>query len=187
LTDESLMAKLRSAPAGVKNHHAFRGGLLQHVASLLKTAEFVATHYPMLDRDLLIMGVFLHDLGKTQELTYEPDLGYTDAGQLLGHMVLAVSMLDEKIRRTETLSGEGFPESLAVHLKHLIISHHGQYEFGSPKLPMSREAIALHFIDDLDAKLHLFDQLIEEDVNSESAWTIYHSQLGRKIYKGTHA
>jgi 3'-5' exoribonuclease len=102
-------------------------------------------------------------------------------------LVLAVSMLDEKIRQAETLSGEPFPAPLAVHLKHLIVSHHGQYEFGSPKLPMSREAIALHFIDDLDAKLHLFDQLIEEDVNSESAWTVYHPQLGRKIYKGTHA
>jgi 3'-5' exoribonuclease len=187
LTDDGLMTQLRTAPAGVKNHHAFRGGLIQHIASLLKMAEFVSTHYPLLDRDLLVMGVFLHDIGKTRELSYEPDLGYTDAGQLLGHLVLAVSMLDEKIRQAETLAGEPFPESLGVHLKHLIVSHHGQYEFGSPKLPMSREAIALHYIDDLDAKLHLVDQLIEEDVNTESAWTVYHPQLGRKIYKGTHA
>ena len=184
LTDATFLEQLQKAPAGVKNHHAFRGGLLQHIVSLLKVAEFVSSHYPTLDRDLLTMGVFLHDIGKLRELSYEPDLGYTDAGQLLGHLVLAISMVDEKIRVAETLSGEAFPESLALHLKHLIVSHHGQYEFGSPKLPMSREAIALHLIDNLDAKLHYFDQLIEEDVNSESAWTIYHPQLARKIYKG---
>jgi 3'-5' exoribonuclease len=184
LTDETLMSRLQNAPAAVRNHHAFRGGLLQHIHSLLKVADFVAQHYPALDRDILIMGVFLHDLGKLRELSYQPDIGYTDAGQLLGHLVLGVSMLDEKIQFAVKLSGEPFPESLELQLKHLIVSHHGQYEFGSPKLPMSREAIALHLIDDLDAKLYCFDQLIEEDVNTESAWTVYHPQLGRKIYKG---
>ncbi len=184
LADAAFLDQLQKAPAGVKNHHAFRGGLLQHIVSLLQVAEFVSSHYPTLDRDLLTMGVFLHDIGKLRELSYEPDLGYTDAGQLLGHLVLAITMVDEKIRVAETLSGETFPESIALHLKHLIVSHHGQYEFGSPKLPMSREAIALHLIDNLDAKLHYFDQLIEEDVNSESAWTVYHPQLARKIYKG---
>jgi 3'-5' exoribonuclease len=184
LTDSAFVDQLQKAPAGVKNHHAFRGGLIQHVVSLLKVAQFVSGHYPALDGDIMTMGVFLHDIGKLRELTYEPDLGYTDAGQLLGHMVLGVTMLDEKIREAEKLSGESFPESLGLHLKHLIVSHHGEYEFGSPKLPMSREAIALHLIDNLDAKVHSFDQLIAEDVNSESAWTVYHSGLGRKIYKG---
>lgn len=187
LTDVLFLDQLQKAPAGVKNHHAYRGGLLQHIVSLLKLSQFVSGHYPTLDADLLTMGVFLHDIGKLRELTYEPDLGYTDAGQLLGHMVLAVSMLDEKIRVAETLMGEPFPEALAIHLKHLIVSHHGQYEFGSPKLPMSREAIALHLIDNLDAKLHCLDQLISEDINSESSWTVYHSNLGRKIYKGDAA
>ncbi len=185
LTDATFMDQLQKAPAGVKNHHAYRGGLLQHIVSLLKVSEFVSGHYPTLDADLLTMGVFLHDIGKLRELTYEPDLGYSDAGQLLGHMVLAISMVDEKIRVAETLMGEPFPESLAIHLKHLIVSHHGQYEFGSPKLPMSREAMALHLIDNLDAKLHCLDQLISEDVNTESSWTVYHSNLGRKIYKGS--
>lgn len=185
LADAAFMEQLQIAPAGVKNHHAFRGGLLQHVVSLLQVAHFVAGHYPSLDGDLLTLGVFLHDIGKLRELSYEPDLGYTDAGQLLGHMVLAISMLDEKIRSAETLSGESFPEALAVHLKHLIISHHGEYEFGSPRLPMSREAIALHLIDNLDAKINYFDQLIGEDVNSESCWTVYQPQLGRKIFKGS--
>jgi 3'-5' exoribonuclease len=185
LADAEFLGQLQMAPAGVKNHHAFRGGLLQHVVSLLAVAQFVSRHYPMLDADLMTMGVFLHDIGKLRELTYEPDLGYTDAGQLLGHMVLGVSMLEEKIQAAHRLAGEPFPESLALHLKHLIVSHHGEYEFGSPKLPMSREAIALHLIDNLDAKLHSFDQLISEDVNSESAWTVYHSALGRKLYKGT--
>jgi 3'-5' exoribonuclease len=184
LSDDAFLAQLQQAPAGVKHHHAYRGGLLQHIVSLLKLSCFASQHYPTLDADLLTMGVFLHDIGKLQELSYDPDLGYTTPGQLLGHMVLALGMLDEKIAMAEKLSGEPFPESLAVHLKHLIVSHHGEYEFGSPKLPMSREAIALHLLDNLDAKLHCLDQLIVDDVNKDSEWTVYHPHLGRKIYKG---
>lgn len=187
LSDENLMAQLKSAPAGVKNHHAYHGGLLEHTVSLLNVVQAITPHYPQLDPDLLAMGVLVHDLGKVEELCYEPELGYTDAGQLLGHLVLGIQLLDEKIRQAETLSGEPFPAELALHLKHFIVSHHGQYEFGSPKLPMSREAIALHLLDTLDARLHHIEQLIEEDVNTASAWTVYHPGLGRKIYKGLPA
>ncbi len=184
LSDEAFMSQLKSAPAGVKNHHAYHGGLLEHVVSLIHVVAAVAPLYPQLDQDLLTIGVLVHDIGKIEELCYEPELGYTDAGQLLGHLVLGIGILEGKIRQAESLAGEPFPDELALHLKHLIVSHHGQYEFGSPKLPMSREAIALHLLDTLDARLHHIDQLIEEDVNTASPWTVYNSPLGRKIYKG---
>lgn len=183
LADETFMAKFKRAPAGIKNHHAYHGGLLEHVVSLLELAEFVARHYGRLDRDLLLMGTFLHDAGKIQELTYEPDLGYADAGQLLGHMVLGVEILQAKISDVQRMTGEAFPEALAVQLKHLILSHHGQLEFGSPVVPMTLEAIALHFIDNLDAKMHSITQLIDEDPNPASPWTAYQPSLSRKIYK----
>ena len=185
LADETFMAKFKKAPAGIKNHHAYHGGLLEHVISLLSLAKFVGSHYPRLDEDLLVMGAFLHDIGKIDELSYERDLGYRDAGQLLGHMSMGVELLSEKIRQAETLSGEPFPEMLTVHLKHMVLSHHGEHEYGSPVLPMTLEAIALHFIDNLDAKMHGVAQIIDEDANVGSAWTTYQPSLGRKIFKDT--
>jgi 3'-5' exoribonuclease len=184
LVDESFMLGFKSAPAGIKNHHAYQGGLLEHVLSLMELVTIVAPRYPGVDSDVLLMGAFIHDMGKIRELTYQPDLGYSDVGQLIGHLVLGVSMLDEMIVETEKQSGDSFPVELANHLRHLIVSHHGEYEFGSPKLPMTLEAITLHMLDNLDAKLHSYQQLIEEDVNKSSSWTVYHPALGRKIYKG---
>lgn len=185
LIDEKFMAGFRAAPAGIKNHHAYQGGLLTHVVSLLEVVSLVAPRYPGLDSDILLMGAFLHDIGKVRELTYHPDLSYSDAGQLIGHLVMGVQMLDEKIVDTEKQSGESFPEELANHLRHLIVSHHGEYEFGSPKIPMTLEAIALHLLDNLDAKISSFQQLIEDDVNKSSPWTVYHPSIGRKLYKGS--
>ncbi len=187
LMDETFMGKFTSAPAGVKNHHAYRGGLLEHVLSLMKLCSVVAPIYEGLDPDLLLMGAFLHDIGKTEELTYERDLAYSDEGQLIGHIVMAVSMLEAKIRETEKLSGETFPTELALRLKHMIVSHHGQYEYGSPKLPMTLEAIALHFLDNLDSKIYTVKQLIADDANAASTWTPYQPALGRKFYKGEEA
>ena len=184
LVDEKLMSQFKRAPAGVKNHHAYLGGLLDHVVSLMELVAVVAPRYPQIDPDLLLMGAFLHDLGKVRELTYDPDLGYSDEGQLLGHMVIGVQLLDEKIKEAETLSGESFPEDMAMRLRHMIVSHHGQLEFGSPRVPMTIEAMALHFLDNLDAKLHNFQNLIDEDVNKDSTWTVYSKDLGRKIFKG---
>ncbi len=184
LIDEDFMRGFRTAPAGIKNHHAYQGGLLEHVLSLMELVNVVGPLYENVDADELMMGAFIHDMGKIRELTYEPDLGYSDAGQLIGHLVLGVSMLDEMIAITEKQSGEDFPEPLANHLRHMIVSHHGTHEFGSPKLPMSQEAVALHYLDNLDAKLHSFQQLIDEDLNKDSAWTVYHPSLGRKIFKG---
>ena len=183
LIDEDFMKGLRSAPAGVKNHHAYRGGLLEHVLSLMEVATLIAPRYEDLDADKLLMGTFLHDIGKIRELTYEPDLGYSTQGQLLGHLVQGVTMLDQMIAQCEKQSGESFPEDLANQLRHMIVSHHGTQEFGSPKVPMTLEAIALHHLDNLDAKLHSVKQLIADDVNTDSPWTVYHPSLGRKLYK----
>ncbi|MFT5299428.1 MAG: 3'-5' exoribonuclease [Mariniblastus sp.] len=184
LVDEAFMKGFRTAPAGIKNHHAYHGGLLEHILSLMEVCHLVAPRYAQVDADILLMGAFLHDAGKIRELTYSPDLGYSDSGQLLGHLVQGVSMLDEMIVETEKQAGEEFPEKLANQLRHMIVSHHGQYEFGSPKLPMTLEAITLHFLDSLDAKIHSVTQLIEEDANKSSDWTVYHPSIGRKIYKG---
>jgi 3'-5' exoribonuclease len=183
LVDEDIMKRLRQAPAGVKNHHAYAGGLLEHVVSLARLANSVAPHYPELDADMLVMGVFLHDLGKIDELTYSPDLGYSDAGQLIGHIVQGVTRLDQKIAETEKLSSETFPEDLGVQLRHMIVSHHGDLEFGSPRVPMTFEALVLHHLDNLDAKIASFRQIISDDANPNSRWTSFNAPLGRKIYK----
>ncbi len=184
LSDTALIERLTRTPAGVKHHHAYPGGLVEHVAKLMEVVDRVADCYPEIDRDLLLMGAFLHDIGKVAELSSEQGLAYTDEGQLIGHLVIAVRMLSDKIRETEQRTGETVPHDTRLRLEHMIISHHGQYEYGSPKLPMTLEAIALHHLDNLDAKIQCFSQLMQDDRNVESPWTIYHANLGRKLYKG---
>jgi 3'-5' exoribonuclease len=185
LLDEDFMRKLTRAPAGVKHHHAYFGGLLEHIVNLMEVTVRIAPCYPQLDRDLLLMGAFLHDAGKVDELTYERDLAYSDEGQLIGHLVIAVSLLESKVREAEKLSGETVPAELVLQLKHLIVSHHGEYEYGSPKLPMTLEAVALFCLDNLDAKIAAFHQLMRDDPNVGSPWTNFNQNLGRKLYKGT--
>lgn len=185
LDDAEFMAAFKRAPAGVKNHHAYHGGLIEHTVSVLELAEFVGKKYDRLDTDLLMMGAFLHDSGKIHELSYDKDLSYRDAGQLMGHMVMGVEMLQKKIEAVEIASGESFPEQIATQLKHLILSHHGKLEYGSPVLPMTIEAIALTQIDNLDARLHNFLSVIDEDANPASQWTPYQPSLGRKIFKNS--
>ncbi|MDZ4818062.1 MAG: HD domain-containing protein [Planctomycetota bacterium] len=187
ISDDELMQRFTRAPAGVKNHHAYPGGLLQHILSLMELTTLIADHYPALDAELLLMGAFLHDLGKVDELTSDRGLAYTDAGQLIGHTVLAVGILHEKLRQVEELSGEPVPTETVLRLQHMIVSHHGEYAYGAPKLPMTLEAIALHHLDNLDAKLHNFEQLMRDDANVDSAWTQYHPNLNRKLFKGTKA
>lgn len=184
LADQKFMTKFAKAPAGVKNHHAYPGGLLEHVVNLMEVVKLIAPRYPALNAELLLIGVLVHDMGKTAELSYEKGFAYTDEGQLIGHVVQGVSMLEAKIHETEKLANEEFPEELALRLKHMIVSHHGQYEYGSPKLPMTLEAVALHQLDNLDAKIHNFQQLIRDDTTVESPWTAYHANLGRRLYKG---
>jgi 3'-5' exoribonuclease len=185
LADEAFMAGFTTAPAGIKNHHAYRGGLLAHVVSLMELCRAVARLYPELDQDLLLLGAFLHDAGKIDELTYERELGYSDQGQLVGHVVIGVEMVQSKVAQVETILGTPFPRELLLRLKHLILSHHGEYEYGSPKLPMTLEAVALHLLDNLDAKLYSVGQLLREDAAGDSAWTSYNQALGRKFFKGS--
>lgn len=184
LMDEKLIKKLSMAPAGTKNHHAYYGGLLEHIVALMELVLRVAPCYPRIDRNLLLMGAFLHDLGKVDELSYSSGLAYTDEGQLIGHLVMAVEMLDRKLDEAEKLSGEKMPNETVLRLKHLILSHHGEYAFGSPKLPMTLEAMALYCLDNLDAKINSFRQLIDEDPNTDSVWTVYQPNIDRKLFKG---
>ena len=184
LLDEPLMEKLSRAPAGIKNHHAYRGGLLEHVVNLMEVVLRIGPCYPQIDRDLLLTGAFLHDIGKVDELSYERDLTYTDEGQLIGHSVMAVALLEKKVGEAEELSGEPVPEETVLRIKHMLVSHHGQYEYGAPKLPMTLEAVALCYLDNLDAKLNSFEQLLRNDPNVDSPWTHYHANISRKLYKG---
>jgi 3'-5' exoribonuclease len=184
LEDALLMEVLSQAPAGVKAHHAYHGGLLEHIVTLMDVAKKICEVYATLNADLLLCGVFLHDLGKIRELNGESGLQYTDEGQLIGHLIIGVEMLTEKIRETETRRHEPFPAELQWRLKHMILSHHGTYDFGSPKLPMTPEAVALHLIDNLDAKIFEFTRAIQDDPNSTSHWTLFIPRLDRKLFKG---
>ncbi|MBL8799523.1 MAG: HD domain-containing protein, partial [Planctomycetia bacterium] len=184
LMDDEFLQGFCHAPAGIRNHHAYIGGLLEHVVTLLEAAERLLPVYPALDRDLLLMGVFLHDIGKVRELSYARTFAYSDEGQLVGHIVIGVEMLNEKVAKVPDLTGEPFPRELLLRLKHMILSHHGTYEFGSPRLPMTPEAIALHYLDNFDAKVHSFTRDIRDDPNQRSAWTPYSQSLQRRLFKG---
>jgi 3'-5' exoribonuclease len=183
LADEQLVDKLQRAPAAMKNHHAYQGGLLEHIVSLLELVQRVAPHYAELDEDLLLMGAFLHDLAKVDELIYDTELGYSDEGELVGHLVMGVVTLQEKARQLEPPC----PPALLLRLKHMIVSHHGRLDYGSPKVPMTPEAIALHFLDDLDAKLQAFRQATAMDAGNNPGWTSYVPALGRKLYRNETA
>jgi 3'-5' exoribonuclease len=184
LADGPLMEAFRRTPAGVKHHHAYAGGLLDHVVNLLRLADRVAPLYPALDRDLLLTGVLVHDIGKTVELESLQGFSYTDVGQLLGHVLLGLEIVDAKIRAIEARTGRPFDAETAVRVKHMIASHHGQYEFGSPKLPMTLEAVALHHLDHLDAKMAGTIQLLQNEATAEDGWTQYQQNQGRKFFRG---
>ncbi len=184
LMDEGFVEGFCKVPAGIRNHHAYIGGLLEHVTRLMETADRIAPLYPELDRDLLLTGIFLHDIGKVRELSYGRVFSYTDEGQLVGHLVIGVEMLNEKAACVPDLTGEPFPAELLLRLKHMIVSHHGALEFGSPKLPMTPEAIALHYLDNFDAKVHTFTRDIREDRNQASTWTPFSQSLQRRLFKG---
>jgi len=181
--DERLLADLLRAPAAEKLHHAYLGGLLEHTLSVAETALLLCRRYDRLDRDLLLLGVLWHDLGKTRELAYQDSFGYTDAGRLVGHLIQGVLMLEEKVRDVRA-AGVDFPEDLANVLRHLVLAHHGEYAFGSPKLPMTAEAFALHHLDNLDAKLHAFWRNVEADADPARRWTGWNKMFGGALFKG---
>ncbi len=186
LMDDEFMAGFSRCPAGVRHHHAYVGGLLEHVVTLLDLAARVAPTYPDVNADLLTIGVFLHDCGKIRELSYRQSFAYTNEGQLLGHLVLGVEMVNEKLRDVAALTGEPFPPELLLRIKHMILSHHGELEFGSPVVPMTPEATLLSHLDNLDAKMHVTLREIREDRNPTSPWTTYNQSLGRRYFKGTN-
>jgi len=174
--DEALVTAYKNAPAAKTLHHAFVGGLLDHVVSLFNVCDLAVRNYPQVNRDLLLTGAFLHDIGKLHELTYQRSIAYTTKGQLLGHMIIELEMLHDKLKLVP-----GFPDELKVLLEHLIISHHGEYEFGSPKLPMFPEALMLHYLDDLDSKMESMRAQFEREAELETPWTSYNPSLARPL------
>lgn len=183
ICDTELMARFCKAPAAVQMHHAFVGGLLEHTRNVLELAQLVIPRYPEVSLDLVLAGIFLHDLGKTAELTYDTCFQYTSQGQLIGHIVQAVIWIEEKAKAAAAETGQPFPAEIKTALEHLILAHHGQYEFGSPKLPAMPEAIAIHHLDNLDAKLEMFTSKIRNDPDEAGEWTDYVRGLDTRIYK----
>ena len=178
LDDPEIAARYRRAPAAKSIHHAWLGGLLEHVLSLCTLARMAASHYTFVDYELLIAGVVLHDVGKIYELNYERGFSYSDEGQLLGHIHIALRMVAEKLR-----SLPDFPPQLRSLVEHMILSHHGQLEFGSPKQPQFPEALLLHYLDDMDSKMECMRALIERDRQVEGCFTTFHNALGRVALK----
>jgi 3'-5' exoribonuclease len=176
MADPEIAEAYRNAPAAKTLHHAYIGGLLDHVVSLFRSCDLMCRNYPQINRDLLLTGAFLHDIGKIHELTYNRSFSYTTRGQLLGHMIIELQMLQTKLAQVP-----GFPVELKTLVEHLIISHHGQYEFGSPKLPMFPEALMLHYLDDLDSKMESMRAHFEREADLENSWTSYNSSLGRPL------
>jgi 3'-5' exoribonuclease len=172
--DQAVANAFKTAPAAKAIHHAWLGGLIEHVLSLCSLARFMVTHYPNLDEDLLLTGVILHDIGKVTELCYARSFGYTTEGGLLGHMQIALRLIGEKLP-------EGFPPKMRNLLEHMILSHHGQLEFGSPKLPVFPEALLLHHLDNLDSKMETMRASLERDKATPGDWTGYNAALERSI------
>lgn len=176
--DPGLMDLYRLAPAAKGMHHVYLGGLLEHSLSVAKLVDAVVPLYPGLNRDLLVAGALLHDVGKVREMTYLRSFDYTDEGKLLGHITIGTEMIQDKI-----LSIPGFPADLAMLLKHMLLSHHGQYEFGSPKRPKTIEATVLNYLDDLDSKINGIRTHIRKEPANHSRWTSYHRLYDRYFYK----
>src|SRR6202167_2522854 len=176
MADPEIAAAYRNAPAAKTLHHAYIGGLLDHVVSLFRSCDLISRNYPQVNRDLVLTGAFLHDIGKIHELAYNRSFSYTTRGQLLGHMIIELEMLQAKLALLP-----GFPGELKTMIEHLIISHHGQYDFGSPKLAMFTEALMLHYLDHLDSKMEAMRAHFEREAAFDSPWTSYNASLGRPL------
>jgi len=178
--DPDIAPRLKRAPAAMTMHHAYLGGLLEHIVSLVGLATAVSAHYPELDADLLLAGVVLHDIGKLDELRYVRGIDYSDQGRLLGHIMIGVRLVQEKCRAIE-----GFPAPLAVLVEHLMVSHHGTYEFGSPSLPQIPEAVILHLLDDMDSKMAAMKATLDAASanGSPGNWTDRNPSLRRALLR----
>ena len=177
LCDPEVTRRYKRAPAAKVMHHAYLGGLLEHVVSLCGLAKHLAAHYPELDLDLLLTASMLHDVGKLDELCYERAIGYSVEGQLLGHIVMELETVAKAMEQID-----GFPAKLKTVVQHILISHHGEYEFGSPKLPMIREALAFHYMDDLDSKLAAVRSALAM-ASGDDEWSAFSGALGRKFLR----
>ena len=179
LQDEEIKPRLLKAPAAKTIHHAHRGGLLEHIVSICKVMQFMASHYNYLNKDLLIFGAIFHDLGKIWELdqTEQQQIYYTAPGQLLGHMLLACELVEKKSQRIL-----GFPEDLRMILKHIILAHHGRLEYGSPKVPMFPEAMVVAMIDDMDSKMDTMMSFINQERQSGESWSRFNDNFERYFY-----
>src|ERR1051326_5403558 len=175
---EKIARLYRIAPAAKSVHHAYLGGLIEHVLSLCQLCRATASHYRHIDLDLLLTGAILHDVGKITELTNDRTFGYSNDGQLLGHIYIGLQMLNEKIGRIPD-----FPPKLRILIEHMILSHHGELEFGSPKVPVFPEALLLHHLDNLDSKMECMRAAIAKDRNVEGCWTVYNPALERTVLK----
>jgi 3'-5' exoribonuclease len=178
LDDPDVAVRYRRAPAAKTIHHAYLGGLIEHVLSLCTLAQAIGPHYANVDRDLLLTGIVLHDIGKIHELNYERGFSYSNDGQLIGHINIALRMVADKLHGLP-----GFPPLLRSLVEHMILSHHGQLEFGSPKVPQFPEALLLHYLDDLDSKMECMRALIENDRQVDGCFTTYNAALARTALK----
>lgn len=183
LDDESLMNNFCKAPAAMSFHHAFLGGLLEHTLNAMEVGNCIVQFYPGLNRDLLLAGIFLHDIAKTWELSYDAAFGYTDGGQLVGHIVKSVLWVEDKARKAEETLGESIPRQLVEVLEHIILSHHDKAEFGSPKAPATPEAIAVHMIENMDAKLMMALECCRGENASDGKWTDYIKAFGGRLFR----
>jgi 3'-5' exoribonuclease len=179
-SDPEVERLMLRAPAAKTIHHAYLGGLLEHIVSIISVMEGLAKHYTFLNRDLLIFGAIFHDIGKIEELAFESGIRYTDRGQLVGHMAIACEMIDDQARVIEN-----FPPLLKDALKHIVLSHHGRLEYGSPKLPMFPEAMVVAMVDDMDSKLNTLSVFMSNEANQVSKdekWTKYHPGFERYFF-----
>jgi 3'-5' exoribonuclease len=176
--DDAVALAYRTAPAAKSIHHGWIGGLVEHVLSVCQLAKLTAAHYPDVDFDLLLTGVILHDIGKVYELTYSRSLGYSNAGQLIGHITIGIRMVEQAARKVPD-----FPPQLLDLVEHMILSHHGQLDFGSPKVPMFLEAMLLHLIDNMDSKMEAMRAHIAKDQQAAGVWTGYSAPLERIVLK----
>jgi 3'-5' exoribonuclease len=184
LDDDELMGKFCKAPAAMSMHHAFLGGLLEHTLNSMEVADAVVKFYPGLNRDILLAGIFLHDIAKTWELSFDCSFSYSDGGQLVGHIVKSAIWLDQHASKAEEMLGEKIPQNVVDVLEHIIISHHGVPEFGAIKPPSTPEAIAVHFIENMDAKLMMALHATRgENGGSEGNWTEYMKAFNGRLYR----
>ena len=187
IDDKELIERFKSAPAAMSMHHAYVGGLIEHTENMLATAVRILPGYPHLNADLLLTGVFLHDIGKTDELACTTSINYTDSGQLLGHLIQGVLIIQEKAKLAAQALGREFPQDILVQLEHIILSHHGQYEYGSPVLPATAEAIVIHYLDNLDAKLAALGQALSAVLPGDGNWTSFLKMFERRMYRGDNS